>query len=419
MNASADRLEFAPPPQPGTVRAFVLAIIAHVLLMIALTWGINWNRESENIAAEAELWSAVPQQAAPKLVQPPVVAPTPPPPPPPRPVEQKKVEAPPPPAPTVKQPDIAQEREKKKQEVAKQRAQELERQKKLEARKQLEQEKREQLAANKAAQKAAEKTAQKAAQKAAEDRNKQEELAKAAKDKSRQLADAKGREALRQENLKRMQGLAGASGGPTSTGTALQSAGPSDSYGGRIRARVRPNIVFTDDISGNPTAEVEVRMAPDGTITSSKIVKSSGVKSWDNAVLRALDKTETLPRDTDGRVHTPLIIEFRPEGVSGRSRRGGRYPAAAHTVAVFASLRLREAAWPGDGAVELTTRLQRFVQTATASRNEALRARPQAKPLRRHRNRRRRVPPAAPREGWYSTGGVPTVLAANPRAGGP
>jgi colicin import membrane protein len=302
MNASADRLEFAPPPQPGTARAFVLAIIAHVLLMIALTWGINWNRESENIAAEAELWSAVPQQAAPKLVEPPAVVAPPPPPPPPQPVEQKKVEAPPPPAPTVKDANIAQEREKKKQELAKQRAQELERQKKLEARKQLEQEKREQLAAKKAA------------QKAAEDRKKQEELAKAAKDKSKQLADAKRMEALRQENLKRMQGLAGATGGPTSTGTALRSAGPSDSYAGRIRARVRPNIVFTDDISGNPTAEVEVRMAPDGTITSSKIVKSSGVKSWDNAVLRALDKTETLPRDADGRVHTPLIIEFRPKG---------------------------------------------------------------------------------------------------------
>ena len=41
-----------------------------------------------------------------------------------------------------------------------------------------------------------------------------------------------------------------------------------------------------------------------------------------------------------------------------RSRRGGRYPAAAHTVAVFASLRLREAAWPGDGAVQLATRLR-------------------------------------------------------------
>jgi colicin import membrane protein len=198
----------------------------------------------------------------------------------------------------VKQPDIAQEREKKKQELAKQHALELEKQKKLEARKKLEQEKREQLAARKAA----------------EDRKKQEELAKAAKDKAKQMAEAKRLEALRQENLKRMQGLAGATGSDKSTGTALRSSGPSDSYAGRIRARVRPNIVFTDDIAGNPTAEVEVRMAPDGTITSSKIVKSSGVKSWDNAVLRALDKTETLPRDVDGSVHTPLIIEFKPKG---------------------------------------------------------------------------------------------------------
>ena len=96
-------------------------------------------------------------------------------------------------------------------------------------------------------------------------------------------------------------------------GTALRSSGPSDSYAGRIRARVRPNVVFTDDVSGNPTAEVEVRMAPDGTIVSRKITKSSGVRSWDEAVLRALDKTEILPRDVDGRVHTPLIIAFRPK----------------------------------------------------------------------------------------------------------
>ena len=79
MNATTDRLEFAPPPQPGPVRAFVLAVIAHVLLMVALTWGINWNREVENQAAEAELWSSVPQQAAPKLVEapPPPAPPTP------------------------------------------------------------------------------------------------------------------------------------------------------------------------------------------------------------------------------------------------------------------------------------------------------------------------------------------------------
>jgi colicin import membrane protein len=35
------------------------------------------------------------------------------------------------------------------------------------------------------------------------------------------------------------------------------------------------------------------------------------VKSWDDAVLRALDKTEVLPRDVDGRVHTPLTLVFK------------------------------------------------------------------------------------------------------------
>jgi colicin import membrane protein len=111
-----------------------------------------------------------------------------------------------------------------------------------------------------------------------------------------------------------MQALAGGSGAPSSQGNAARSSGPSDSYAGRIRARVKPNIVFADDTPGNPIAEVEVRMAPDGTIVSRKITKSSGVKAWDDAVLRALDKTEILPRDVDGRVHTPLIIEFRPRG---------------------------------------------------------------------------------------------------------
>ena len=112
-----------------------------------------------------------------------------------------------------------------------------------------------------------------------------------------------------------MQGLAGASGGPTATGNALKSSGPSTSYAGRIQAKVKPNIVFTEDVAGNPAAEVEVKMAPDGTITSRRITKSSGVKAWDEAVLRALDRTEVLPKDVDGRVITPLLIEFKPKGL--------------------------------------------------------------------------------------------------------
>jgi colicin import membrane protein len=306
MPAVAERTEFAPPPQPGLVRAFALAIIAHLLLMLALTWGINWNRESENIAAEAELWSSVPQQAAPPEVQ----APPPPPPPPPEP-PAPRVAPPPPPAPT--QADIALEREKVKKELAQRKLEELERQKKLEARKKREDLEREKkLEARKKEE--ALKQQQLAEKKAADEKKKKEELAKAEKARQQQLEQEKKLAALREDNMRRIQGLAGATGSPVATGTAQRSAGPSDSYAGRVRARVRPNVVFTDDIAGNPTAEVEVRMAPDGTITSRRLLKSSGARAWDEAVLRALDKTEVLPRDVDGRVHSPLIIEFRPKG---------------------------------------------------------------------------------------------------------
>jgi len=42
MSLAADRPEFAPPPQRGTPRAVVLALIAHALLIAALTWGVHW-----------------------------------------------------------------------------------------------------------------------------------------------------------------------------------------------------------------------------------------------------------------------------------------------------------------------------------------------------------------------------------------
>eukprot|EP01036_Dinobryon_divergens_P048960 gene48961-biopygen39832 len=99
--------------------------------------------------------------------------------------------------------------------------------------------------------------------------------------------------------MQRMQAQLGGTGAADSAGTATRSSGPSASYAGRIKARIKPNIVFTDDIPGNPTAEVEVRVALDGTITSRRIVKSSGSPGWDDAVLRAIDRTGTLPRDTD------------------------------------------------------------------------------------------------------------------------
>jgi colicin import membrane protein len=118
---------------------------------------------------------------------------------------------------------------------------------------------------------------------------------------------------MRQENMKRIAGMAGATGDENATGTAQRAAGPSDSYGGRIRGRIKPNITFTEDVASNASADVEVRCAPDGTIVGKKLIKSSGNAAWDNAVLKAIDKTEILPRDIDGRIHSPLVISFRPK----------------------------------------------------------------------------------------------------------
>ena len=86
----------------------------------------------------------------------------------------------------------------------------------------------------------------------------------------------------------------------------------SAAYAGRLRARIRPNIKFSDDISINTGAEVELRAEPDGRISSSKLIKSSGSKAWDDAVLKAIEDTATLPRDQDGKVPPLLLITFKP-----------------------------------------------------------------------------------------------------------
>lgn len=262
------------PPQPGRwLGPLALALAAHGLLVAALTWGVDWKQDAEPAVFEAELWSRLPVEAAPRAVVPPA------PPPVPAPAPEKRVEPPPPP-PTEKA-DIATEQARKKAQAEQA---EKERQKAIEA---------ERLAAEKKKEADAKK--------------------KAAEQKRQQEAEDKRLAQLREDQIRRMMGQAGASGGPQSSGQAAQASGPSAGYGSRVAARIRPNVVFTEAIAGNPRAEVEVRALPDGTITGRRIVKGSGNPDWDEAVLRAIDRTGSLPRDTDGRVPSTLIIGIRPQ----------------------------------------------------------------------------------------------------------
>ena len=308
MSLASDRPEFTPPSTSGRGRAIGLAILAHAFLIAALTWGVGWKRESTNAPVQAELWSATVQQAAPALVEP-----TPPPQPQIESKPESKVEPPPPPPKPVKvvepelepkiDPQIAIEKAKKEEKKK------LEKKKTDEAK-----EKAKALAKKEAEEEAAEEARLEALDK--KKRALEAKKAKDAKDAKAAANDAKyeaSLKAARDANLKRIAGLAGASGGETATGTAKQSTGPSAGYAGRVSARVKPNIVFTAEVSGNIEAGVEVRTSPDGTITGRKIIKSSGNKAWDDAVLRALDKTEILPKDTDGRVPSTLEMYFKPK----------------------------------------------------------------------------------------------------------
>ncbi len=300
---SNEGIEFGPPREKRSMRAFVLAILAHLLLLGALTWGVNWKRSDQASSFEAEIWSAVPQQAAPRTVEPtpPPPAPTPPAPTPPAP---KPAPEPPKVSPTTPDVDIALEQEKKRKLIQQQKEDET---KKIEAR-----EKTELLAKKEKELKVKEDLAKR---KATEDAKQAEVKKQDAKDleKLQQQKQAESAEKRRQENMARLNAQLGATGDANATGTAQKSSGPSASYGGKVRAKVKPNVLFTDDIVGNPSAEVEVRTTPDGTIVSQRLVKSSGNKAWDDAVIKAIIRTETMPRDVDGKVPTPMILDFKPK----------------------------------------------------------------------------------------------------------
>lgn len=284
-----------PREADGWRAGFMLAVGAHLLLVIALALGVQWKMHDE-APIEAEVWAEIPEAAAPPLAPPPPAEPevTPQP-------EPETVKAPEPePEPEVV-PEVVVAKAPPKKEEPKKKAKEPREvfetaPPKVKAKPEPKEDKKKD-----------EKKPEKPPEKA---------VAKQAPVPSKVTApDGAGmsaveREALRKANLQRMMADLGGQG---SLGTSSRSAGPSAAYGARIRARIKPNIVFTDNVNGNPLAVVEVRCAPDGRIMSRRLLTPSGVPSWDDAVLRAVDRTEVLPANEEGRVPAVMQLEFKPK----------------------------------------------------------------------------------------------------------
>ena len=275
MRSNEAHLEFAPTSDGGQGRALILALAVHALLLLALHWGTLWSQQPQDMSVEAELWSAIPQPVAPKSELPPEPDVPPTPEPEPQPEPPSPVAPPVKPSETAKpvvDPQIAIDKLKKKQV----------------------EEKLQQAQEDKKAKRKAEK----------------EEEAKL------KAQEKKEAEARHQAAVKRLQSMAGSAGTPVDTGVAAKASGPSASYIGRLRAKVKPNITFPDNllqnVVGNPTAEVEVTCSPSGKIEDVNLLKPSGNKAWDDAVVNGLYKTAMLPRDVDGSVPTRLVFSFRP-----------------------------------------------------------------------------------------------------------
>ena len=245
----------------STKRAFGFSLIAHLGLLAFLMIGISWNNSTPS-GVEVELWDSVPQvQTSPEPEMKTVVkeeaaeiA-----------VQKKQVEKEPPKKEVVKEspktvkPPPAKEKEKEPP-------------KKVESLKAL---------------------------------SPAETKANAAAEK------------VRADQLARLRAAAGAEGGSGGTvGSGVGGGGSAPpGWTDKVIKKVKPLIVFNpESISGNPAAVIQVSLAPDGAILSTSILSSSGNSSWDRAVLLALSRAESLPKDDNGKIpQREVKLTFKPK----------------------------------------------------------------------------------------------------------
>ena len=256
-----------PTKNESTKRAFNFSLAAHLGLLAFLVIGINWNNSTPS-GVEVELWDASQQVETPVVPEVKTemkeeaadIA-----------IKKKKVEKEPPKKEVVKEtpkpvkPPPPKEKEKEKP-------------KKTEPAKKVE--------------------APKAATPA-------DTKANAAAEK------------VRADQLARLRAAAGAEGGSGGTsGSGVGGGGNAPpGWTDKVVKKVKPLIVFNpESISGNPASVVKVNLAPDGAILSTDLISSSGNAGWDRAVLLALTRAESLPKDDNGKIpQREVKLTFKPK----------------------------------------------------------------------------------------------------------
>jgi len=247
--------------EESTKRAFSFSLIAHLGLLAFLMIGISWNN-STPAGVEVELWDSAPQVETP-------------------PVPELKTEV------KEEAADIAVkkkmvEKEPPKKEVVKE--------------------------------------TPKAVKHPPPKEKEKEPPKKAEAPKSSSPAETKANavaEKARADQLARLRAAAGAEGGSGGTvGSGVGGGGNAPpGWTEKVIKKVKPLIVFNaESVSGNPAAVIQVNLAPDGAILSTSVLSSSGNPSWDRAVLLALSRAESLPKDDNGKIpQREVKLTFKPK----------------------------------------------------------------------------------------------------------
>ena len=331
-----DSIPYRMPREPGRWRAIGLAAVVHAALFAFLWFGVSWQNDTP-VAVEAEVWNLQAREAAPRAQVPPpappsVAAPVPVPKAAPVPdAPAPKLEAPQP-----KAPDIALEQERKRRELQRieeqaetdARRQMQARLKLAEAKKQKAQEAREQEAAQKRAvqvSQAADALARKkldAEKKLDADKRLVAEKKLASEkqlvaEKQARLAAANDQKlaALHDEQVRRLTDSAAVGSGGNGDAARSQGMRADTSYIQKVGAKIKSNTIFNgaEELTSNPAVEFAVELLPDGSIRRLRKTRSSGVPGFDEAVSRAIEKSQPFPPDKSGTAPSAFTVSHRPK----------------------------------------------------------------------------------------------------------
>ena len=272
----------------GQWPALALAIAVHVAFIGVLVFSLRWqNRKPEPVSA---LLYAPPPKAP--IVEP--TAPTPP--------AEPKTEAKPEPVPEPKrEPPVAPAPPKVEHRIEKPDLRAVaiaEKAKKDED----ERKKREQTARDKK-ERDKKETDQREADKKKRD---EQQRVVDARDRQKREADALRAQAEREQVARAAQQV-------TDAEAAARARAEVD-YIRRIQTKVKGNVTLPPDMAGNPEAIFDVVQLPTGEIIDAVLRKSSGSRTYDDAVARAIVKSSPLPRPERPELfQRTLTLKFRPQ----------------------------------------------------------------------------------------------------------